>query len=280
MAPMIAAASGLGNPAATAACSARLAQRAQSSAPSPSGWYRRSGNAPARDRKFIPVILSRPMASSSVIANGAWSVTVANRSGASRRANRISTSGPNLPDRATRTGPMRANSPVCAAHNKSSAPAKSPTRSCPCCSNSPTHKTRPNERGVVDWQPIAIGCRDRPLSRFHSRLPPNSRHPRCRLRNECRIGSKVDDTLASAAARGADHRGRPARRDRTEETRIESGRLFVAQAPATPASWVSFIGEFTNPTVGLPRLVGQSCGAVIFRAVTTDDTPPPSARWR
>jgi len=36
-------------------------------------------------------------------------------------------------------------------------------------------RPRPNERGVLDWQPIAIGCRDRPLSRFHSRLPPNTR---------------------------------------------------------------------------------------------------------
>lgn len=59
-----------------------------------------------------------------------------------------------------------------------------------------------------------------------------------------------------------------------EEARIEGGRLFVGQAPATPPPWVPFIGEFATTTVRLPRLVNQSCGAVLFLEVITDGTPP------
>jgi uncharacterized protein (TIGR04141 family) len=59
-----------------------------------------------------------------------------------------------------------------------------------------------------------------------------------------------------------------------EEARIEGGRLFVGQSPATPPSWATFVGEFATTSIGLPRLVGQSCGAVLFLEVKTDDRPP------
>ncbi|MEY9538067.1 uncharacterized protein (TIGR04141 family) [Bradyrhizobium diazoefficiens] len=47
-----------------------------------------------------------------------------------------------------------------------------------------------------------------------------------------------------------------------EEQSAEPGRLFVGQAPALPPTWFGFIDEFaTGP---LPRLVNQSCAAVLF----------------
>jgi uncharacterized protein (TIGR04141 family) len=59
-----------------------------------------------------------------------------------------------------------------------------------------------------------------------------------------------------------------------EESRIEGGRLFIGQTPATPPSWVAFVGQFVLTPSTLPRLVGQSCGAVLFLEVMTDDAPP------
>ena|SRR6267378_2995762 len=45
----------------------------------------------------------------------------------------------------------------------------------------------------------------------------------------------------------------------------EPERLFVGQAPALPPTWFNFIDEFaTGP---LPRLVNQSCAAVLFLEV-------------
>jgi hypothetical protein len=46
-----------------------------------------------------------------------------------------------------------------------------------------------------------------------------------------------------------------------EETTAETGRLFTGQAPAAPPTWASFLGQFTG---SLPRLVNQSCAAVLF----------------
>ncbi|MGD9921167.1 MAG: DUF6119 family protein [Pseudorhodoplanes sp.] len=57
-----------------------------------------------------------------------------------------------------------------------------------------------------------------------------------------------------------------------DEIETETGRLFVGQAPSTPPTWASFIGQFARASV--PRLANQSCGAVLFLDVTTDDTPP------
>jgi uncharacterized protein (TIGR04141 family) len=49
------------------------------------------------------------------------------------------------------------------------------------------------------------------------------------------------------------------------EQSAEPGRLFVGQAPALPPTWFGFIDEFaTDP---LPRLVNQSCAAVLFLEV-------------
>lgn len=56
------------------------------------------------------------------------------------------------------------------------------------------------------------------------------------------------------------------------ETASELGRLFVGQAPAVPPTWLGFIDEFaTGP---LPRLINQSCAAVIFLDVTLDGNSP------
>lgn len=57
-----------------------------------------------------------------------------------------------------------------------------------------------------------------------------------------------------------------------DEVETETGRLFVGQAPSTPPTWAPFIGQFARASV--PRLANQSCGAVLFLDVTTDDTPP------
>src|SRR2546422_486723 len=56
-----------------------------------------------------------------------------------------------------------------------------------------------------------------------------------------------------------------------DEVEAPDGRLFVGQAPATPPSWAAVVGQFAR--TGLPRLVGQSCGAVLFLSITTDETP-------
>ena len=50
-----------------------------------------------------------------------------------------------------------------------------------------------------------------------------------------------------------------------EEQPAEPGRLFVGQAPALPPTWFGFIDEFA--TGSLPRLVNQSCAAVLFLEV-------------
>lgn len=63
-------------------------------------------------------------------------------------------------------------------------------------------------------------------------------------------------------------------RDNHELDEVESdvGRLFVGQAPSTPPTWAGFIEQFA--TGSAPRLSNQSCGAVLFLNVTTDDQPP------
>jgi len=50
-----------------------------------------------------------------------------------------------------------------------------------------------------------------------------------------------------------------------EEQPAEPGRLFVGQAPALPPTWFGFIDEFA--TGSLPRLVNQSCAAILFLEV-------------
>jgi uncharacterized protein (TIGR04141 family) len=50
-----------------------------------------------------------------------------------------------------------------------------------------------------------------------------------------------------------------------EEQPAEPGRLFVGQAPALPPTWFGFIDEFA--TSSLPRLVNQSCAAILFLEV-------------
>src|SRR5688572_26989134 len=57
-----------------------------------------------------------------------------------------------------------------------------------------------------------------------------------------------------------------------EEVETATGRLFVGQASSTPPTWVPFIGQFARAP--MPRLSNQSCGAVLFLDVTTDDQPP------
>jgi uncharacterized protein (TIGR04141 family) len=47
-----------------------------------------------------------------------------------------------------------------------------------------------------------------------------------------------------------------------EEQSADPGRLFVGQAPALPPTWFAFIDEFAAGP--LPRLVNQSCAAVLF----------------
>ena len=70
-----------------------------------------------------------------------------------------------------------------------------------------------------------------------------------------RGGRTIDDSLRD------DHE--------LEERPSEVGRLFVGQAPALPPTWFEFVGSFA--TGALPRLVNQSCAAVLFLEVTPDD---------
>jgi uncharacterized protein (TIGR04141 family) len=57
-----------------------------------------------------------------------------------------------------------------------------------------------------------------------------------------------------------------------DEVDAEVGRLFVGQAPSTPPTWAPFIGQFAR--TGIPRLANQSCGAVLFLEIGTDEHPP------
>jgi uncharacterized protein (TIGR04141 family) len=50
-----------------------------------------------------------------------------------------------------------------------------------------------------------------------------------------------------------------------EKQPAEPGRLFVGQVPALPPTWFGFIDEFA--TGSLPRLVNQSCAAILFLEV-------------
>jgi uncharacterized protein (TIGR04141 family) len=54
-----------------------------------------------------------------------------------------------------------------------------------------------------------------------------------------------------------------------EERPSEVGRLFVGQAPALPPTWFVFVSGFA--TGALPRLVNQSCAAVLFLEISPDD---------
>lgn len=57
-----------------------------------------------------------------------------------------------------------------------------------------------------------------------------------------------------------------------EEVPSDAGRLFIGQAPATPPTWASFVGQFSkSPKLNLRN---QSCGAVLFLDIATDDKPP------
>jgi uncharacterized protein (TIGR04141 family) len=56
-----------------------------------------------------------------------------------------------------------------------------------------------------------------------------------------------------------------------EEKAAEVGRLFIGQAPALPPSWFEFIRQFA--TDSLPKLVNQSCAAVLFLDVTLEGRP-------
>jgi uncharacterized protein (TIGR04141 family) len=57
-----------------------------------------------------------------------------------------------------------------------------------------------------------------------------------------------------------------------QESEAELGRLFVGQAPAVPPTWTPFIGQFAAGA--LPRLVNQSCAAVLFLEIAADGSPP------
>jgi uncharacterized protein (TIGR04141 family) len=70
-----------------------------------------------------------------------------------------------------------------------------------------------------------------------------------------RSGRTIDDSFR------ADHD--------LEERPSETGRLFVGQAPALPPTWFDFVSGFA--TGGLPRLVNQSCAAVLFLEVAPDN---------
>jgi hypothetical protein len=70
-----------------------------------------------------------------------------------------------------------------------------------------------------------------------------------------RIGRTIDESLRD------DHE--------LEERPSEAGRLFVGQAPALPPTWFDFVSGFA--TGGLGRLVNQSCAAVLFLEVVSDD---------
>lgn len=70
-----------------------------------------------------------------------------------------------------------------------------------------------------------------------------------------RSGRTVDDSLRD------DHE--------LDERSSDAGRLFVGQAPALPPTWFDFVSGFA--TVGLGRLVNQSCAAVFFLEVVPDD---------
>jgi uncharacterized protein (TIGR04141 family) len=54
-----------------------------------------------------------------------------------------------------------------------------------------------------------------------------------------------------------------------EERPSETGRLFVGQAPALPPTWFEFVGGFAAGR--LPRLVNQSCAAVLFLEILPDE---------
>ena len=55
-----------------------------------------------------------------------------------------------------------------------------------------------------------------------------------------------------------------------EEQASDRGRLFVGQAPALPPTWLGFIDDFA--TGSLPRLVNQSCAAVLFLEIADRQT--------
>jgi uncharacterized protein (TIGR04141 family) len=57
-----------------------------------------------------------------------------------------------------------------------------------------------------------------------------------------------------------------------QEAEAELGRLFVGQAPAAPPTWTPFISQFSAGP--LPRLVNQSCAAVLFLDIAVDGSPP------
>jgi hypothetical protein len=57
-----------------------------------------------------------------------------------------------------------------------------------------------------------------------------------------------------------------------QESEAELGRLFVGQAPAAPPTWTPFISQFSAGA--LPRLVNQSCAAVLFLDIAVDGSPP------
>ncbi|MGD9925567.1 MAG: DUF6119 family protein, partial [Pseudorhodoplanes sp.] len=57
-----------------------------------------------------------------------------------------------------------------------------------------------------------------------------------------------------------------------DEIPSDTGRLFVGQAPATPPTWSSFIGQFSkSPKL---KLWNQSCGAILFLNIATEQKPP------
>ena len=55
------------------------------------------------------------------------------------------------------------------------------------------------------------------------------------------------------------------------EVRADGGWLFIGQGPTTPPLWAPFIGQFALGSA--PVLATQSCAAVLFVNVTTDDAP-------
>ena len=53
------------------------------------------------------------------------------------------------------------------------------------------------------------------------------------------------------------------------EVGADGGWLFIGQGPTTPPLWAPFIGQFALGSA--PVLATQSCAAVLFVNVTTDD---------
>ena len=49
----------------------------------------------------------------------------------------------------------------------------------------------------------------------------------------------------------------------------DQGRLFIGQSPALPPSWLKFVNGFASG--GLPKLVNQSCAAVLFLNIPSAD---------